>query len=287
MCVAAAIAGAAVVGAVGSNMAADKAAGAQESAANSANATQLQMYNQTRSDQAPWRGVGAEALNSLAGYYGLQPYSAQQADPQMQYGGAGLPTGFSGMLGDIYPNYPNSQTTAPQQAATPQAAPSGQDINKLVQNLPGYQFNFQQGQQAVDRNLAARGLLQSGAAGKALTEYGQGYASNAVQEYLNGLRSLSGVGQVSTQATGAAGANAANQIGSNDIYSGNAQASGYANSANAINSGLQGIVGAYGMYRNAAPAMPSFASDSSSSGGFGYNLNSASSPWSFSNLAGP
>lgn len=38
--------------------------------------------------------------------------------------------------------------------------------------------------------------------------------------------------------------NAANQVGSNDIYAGNAQASGYASQSNAINSGLSGLVGA-------------------------------------------
>lgn len=38
--------------------------------------------------------------------------------------------------------------------------------------------------------------------------------------------------------------NAANQIGSNQIYAGNAQATGYANQSNAINSGLSGLTGA-------------------------------------------
>jgi hypothetical protein len=120
--------------------------------------------------------------------------------------------------------------------------------NKLIQNLPGYQFNLQQGNQAVQRNLAANGLLDSGAAQKALTQYGQGSAMQASGQYLNGLQSLAGLGQSATAQTGAAGANAANQIGSNQIYAGNAQASGYANQSNAINSGLSGLSGIYGQY---------------------------------------
>ena len=195
-------AGAAIYGA----SQAGKAANAQAGAAQNASNTQLQMYNQTRQDQGPWRQAGGEALNALEGYYGLP-----------------------GADGKVDPN-------------------AGARDTKLIQNLPGYQFNLQQGNQAVQRDLAAKGLLDSGAAGKALTQYGQGYAMNASNQYLNGLQSLAGLGQTSTQATGAAGANAANQIGSNQIYAGNAQASGYANQSNAINQGLSGLSGIYSNY---------------------------------------
>src|SRR5437660_1539723 len=82
MCVAAAIAGAAVVGAGASIYSANKAAGAQESAANQASSTQLQMYNQSRADQAPWRQAGGQALNALSQWYGLGGVgSAGMGDP--------------------------------------------------------------------------------------------------------------------------------------------------------------------------------------------------------------
>lgn len=45
---------------------------------------------------------------------------------------------------------------------------------------PSYAWRFQQGQQAVERSLAAKGLLQSGNAAIELQQYGQGMAS---QEY--------------------------------------------------------------------------------------------------------
>jgi hypothetical protein len=125
---------------------------------------------------------------------------------------------------------------------------SATDYAKLIQGLPGYQFQMDQGNQAVQRDLAARGLLNSGAAGKALTQYGQGVASNYSNQYMNYLQSLAGLGQTATQATSAAGTNAANQVGANDIYAGNARASGYVGQANAINAGLSGLVGAYGQY---------------------------------------
>jgi hypothetical protein len=125
---------------------------------------------------------------------------------------------------------------------------AGAADTKLIQSLPGYQFNLQQGNQAVQRDLAAKGLLGSGAAGKALTQYGQGYAMNESNQYLNGLQSLAGLGQTSAGQTGQIGAYTGAQVGSNQIYAGNAQASGYANQSNAINQGLSGLVGAYGNY---------------------------------------
>lgn len=118
--------------------------------------------------------------------------------------------------------------------------------------MPGYQFQLQQGTQAVDRNLAAAGLLNSGAAGKALTQYGQGLAQNYGAQYVNGLQSLAGLGQTSVGQTGAIGANTANQVGANQIYAGNAGAAGQIGVGNAINSGLSGLVGAYGQYNTAA-----------------------------------
>jgi hypothetical protein len=61
---------------------------------------------------------------------------------------------------------------------------------------PSYQFRFQQGQQAAERSLAARGLLNSGNAAIELQQYGQGAAS---QEYgaqfsrmLQGLQGVEG-----------------------------------------------------------------------------------------------
>jgi len=63
--VATAIVGSAVVGAVGTSMAASKAANAQTNAANQAAATSLGMYNQTRSDLSRYRDVGQFASNRM------------------------------------------------------------------------------------------------------------------------------------------------------------------------------------------------------------------------------
>jgi|HubBroStandDraft_5_1064220.scaffolds.fasta_scaffold06178_1 hypothetical protein len=62
-----------------------------------------------------------------------------------------------------------------------------------VTSLPGYQFMFDQGQQAVSRQAAAGGFLNSGNEGTALTQYGQGFATNALTQQEQLLASLSGL----------------------------------------------------------------------------------------------
>ncbi len=71
MCIAGAIIGGAAIGAVASNSAAKKQAGAAKDAAG----MQMDQYNQTRADQADWRTAGS---NSLADIAKLQPQFQHQ-----------------------------------------------------------------------------------------------------------------------------------------------------------------------------------------------------------------
>lgn len=114
---------------------------------------------------------------------------------------------------------------------------------------PGYDFRLSEGEKGINRSLAARGGLFSGAAGKALSRYNQDFASNeygnAYNRYntnqgnkFNRLASLAGIGQSATNQVQQAGQNAANNISSNMIGSGNAQASGIMGIGNAISGGL-------------------------------------------------
>ena len=50
---------------------------------------------------------------------------------------------------------------------------------------PGYQFQLQQGEQALGRRMAAQGMNQSGAALKAAQEYGQGLAGTTYNDAYN------------------------------------------------------------------------------------------------------
>jgi len=61
-----------------------------------------------------------------------------------------------------------------------------------VTSLPGYKFNFDQGAQAVARQMAASGFLGSGNEATALTQYGQGYAMNTFNQQAQLLAGLAG-----------------------------------------------------------------------------------------------
>jgi hypothetical protein len=208
----------------------------QLDASREANALQERMFNQTRSDMEPWRATGANTLATLAGRLPALTGRFSQQD---------------------FANAPGRFTMADFQAD------------------PGYQFRLAEGEKAINRAGAARGLWDSGGTLKALTRYGQGLASdefgnaynrynqdfsNAYNRYnqdttneFNRLASLAGVGQTAAQQVGQAGQNFATQSGANTIagargagdamtQAANARASGYIGGANAITGGVgQGI----------------------------------------------
>lgn len=58
----------------------------------------------------------------------------------------------------------------------------------------GYNFQMQQGQQAIAGSQAAKGLLDSGSTGKALTTFGQGLADQSLNNYLTQTTGLANLG---------------------------------------------------------------------------------------------
>lgn len=125
--------------------------------------------------------------------------------------------------------------------------------NADFQADPGYQFRLDEGNKAIERSAAARGLNNSGGTLKALTRYGQDYASgefsNAYNRYnadrtsiFNRLAAISGIGQTAQNQIANQGTAVANSIGQTQQGMGNARASGYVGGANAFNSAIgQGI----------------------------------------------
>ena len=120
---------------------------------------------------------------------------------------------------------------AGQQALSNMQAP---DLEAL-QNDPGYQFRLQQGNQALDRQLAARGMGRSGAAMKAAQQYGQGLADQTYNDYFNRQGQLANMGY-----------NASSGLGS--IYSnlGNVQGAAELERMNQRNKMLSGLGGLFG-----------------------------------------
>lgn len=103
------------------------------------------------------------------------------------------------------------------------------------QQDPGYQFNLQQGQNAIQASAAARGLLGSTNTMAGLANYSQGLASNEFQNAYNRftqnqqqrygmLSGLAGIGQSANGQNMYAGMNYANQAGQDITGIGNANA---------------------------------------------------------------
>jgi hypothetical protein len=205
--------GSIVGGLIGARASRD-AASSQQQAAQQASDVQRQIFERQVELQAPFREAGLKGQNRLLELLGLG--------------------------GDVNaPGY--------GKYATAEFTPA------MFQADPGYAFRMSEGMKALERSAAARGGLLSGASMKGIQRYGQDLASqeytNAFNRFqamragtLNPLQSLSGGAQTSANVlTGAAGT-LGQQLGSNIIGAGNAQAAGQIGSANALMGGLgQGI----------------------------------------------
>jgi hypothetical protein len=136
-----------------------------------------------------------------------------------------------------------------------------------LENDPGFQFRLSEGEKGINRNLAARGGWDSGAALKALARYNQDFASNEFGDAFNRdaatkgriysfLSGTSNAGQAaaSTMASNAQGA--ANSMAGTSNAFGNSIAGLNAGAADDWSNGLQGAIGnaIYGYERNRTPA---------------------------------
>lgn len=114
----------------------------------------------------------------------------------------------------------------------------GYDTSDL-QNTPGYQFRMDEGMKAINSNASARGMRNSGATMKALTRYGQDYASNEYDKRFNRLSSIAGIGQNANALNAQTIQNYGNQMSSNEIGLGNAGASNAIAGANNMSNLIQ------------------------------------------------
>lgn len=146
-------------------------------------------------------------------------------------------------------------------------ASKGLSGGRFDTNNPAYQFQLKQGQQALDRSAAARGMGYSGAQMKAAQQFGQGLASQEYDkqyarasgefgDYYNRLAGLSQGGQQAAGSMAQAGGQYANNASNTFANLSNAQtsilgqqanarASGYAGRANALSSGLNNLTSLY------------------------------------------
>ena len=145
------------------------------------------------------------------------------------------------------PFYDVGVNALPELVAASKYTPFGM---QQFQQDPGYGFRLKEGQQALDRQAAARGGLISGGALKAAQRYGQDMGSqeytNAFNRYqteraarLQPLQSLTGFGQTTANTLGTAGSNMAGNVGAAYMNQG-------VNQGNALLAGQQARSSSYG-----------------------------------------
>lgn len=107
---------------------------------------------------------------------------------------------------------------------------------------PGYQFRLDEGQKALERSLAARGLSQSGAALKEAQKYGQNLANTTFNDAFT--RNLQEESQRYNMLSGQAGQGlgAAGQMANSYINDGNIKANARAASGNILTGTLSDIL---------------------------------------------
>jgi len=274
--VGAAIAASAVVGGVTSSM----AAGAQANAAGDAGALSLQaqmasideqrrQYNQTRTDLAPYRETGQNALSQYSALFGIgrgvaDPNTPEFIDQRYQTGTRGTGVyeqGQPAQVGDgdsgfeeveiMEPIYGTRQVKNPDYVRGDGLLSSDemQAARDRFKETPGYDFRMTEGIKALDRSAAARGSLKGGGYGRELQRYGQGIAADEFNNYANRLAGIAGMGQGATTTTATLGQQSANGIsntlmagaqqqGGALMAAGTARASGYAGVGNAVQGGL-------------------------------------------------
>ena len=245
--VATAVIGGAVVGAVGSSI----AAGQQADASQAATAAQQQMYQQTAANEAPYVQSGNMATAQLNYLLGIGPDPNTVQQPVNNYGGYGSGN-FTGMsagqgMGGGYATNGKSQSGVNTSMGGYGSLLTPFNASMMKQYDPGYQFQMQQGQQGVLNGDASSAGALSGAAQKDLMGFNQGYANSAYNNAFNQYQTqqgniyqrLGGMAQMgqsaaSNQATGAS--SFANGIGQSMTNTGNAQAGGTVGMANAASS---------------------------------------------------
>lgn len=251
-------------GSIVSGMMGSRAAGKQAKASRGATAEQRRQFDLIRQDTAPYRQVGQNALFEMSGMLGLGGQDDSRLN-MLRNRLAGTPQTVSGpgqeqMSWQQHPDrrgFAMLPTETTQQVANPEFQSLQDEIASLeaeigeggepfdVTQIPGYQFRFDQGINALNNSLAAGGDRFSGRAMKAAQRFGQGIASQEYGQHFNRLAGLAGTGQTAVGQSGTAGMQAAGNIGNAMMAGGRAQAQGLGS----INQAVQGGIGNYLAYQ--------------------------------------
>jgi hypothetical protein len=263
---------------------AERAADAQADSNNYAADVTYRMNRENIERLEPFRQFSMSAMSPLADLLGLD-YQAQQPQ-QPQNGGTqsfNPNTLYQQPDGSVRPGMPRGVTNGVRQPQTLEGylrgygaqggaaaslptgggapamqtggAPAADRPTALeaLQERPGYQFRFNEGQRMLDASAASRGMIQSGSAIKGALRYGQDYASNEYDKEISRLSAILSGGQYATQGQNASATQAGGTIANLAQDTGRARASAYqtqgqigANTTTSLANTLGGAVGYIG-----------------------------------------
>lgn len=122
----------------------------------------------TQGQTGSWTDTTGRQINDLSGYLGMKKQQAAGADF------SGYQSGVNTALND----QSNWNTMYRDLIRDP----------SKIQQTAGYQFALDQGNQAINRSAAAKGMLNSGNVLAELAKYGQGMASQNYQQQLGNVQ---------------------------------------------------------------------------------------------------
>jgi hypothetical protein len=185
--------GAALIGGSKAASAAKSAANTQAQSGQQALAQNQQFFDQTRSDLSPYRQVGADATGRLSDLMSSPQYNQ---GPEANY----MPTAYTPTVdyqaylrqnpdvAQYWANNPDERANygSPEGWAKAHYENHGMmegrqlpsAANFQFEQDPGYQFRLNEGNKAIGRATSTGALPSGGATLKALTRFGQDYASN-------------------------------------------------------------------------------------------------------------
>jgi len=301
--VATAIAGSALVGGIASSDASRRAANTQRDAANQVAGIQQGQWNDIQNNIRPYMHAGSGATDLLSRMLGIggssgpdisrANFDAQAylkanpdvaADPTWGADPYGHYQQFGQREGRAFTGYDMSNHGGGSGANDPAFGSLLRPFDAQTFNQykdPGYDFQLQQGQMALQNSQAAGSGVLSGAALKGLVGYNQGMASTAYgnafdryratqQDQFQRLSNVMGLGENAAVGTGNTGAGLAGTIGNTMMGGANASAAGAIGQANALSGAVGGIGQAYAL--NRLLGRPGAATGGSGNAGYDFGL---------------
>jgi hypothetical protein len=207
----------------------------------------------------PYRDAGYNALSALMDMAGLSrpPPSTTQPNATESAGSGefrleSIPGG-KGAMRRVPVGSGARKTTQPVGPGGDAPDMGGFAKYDWQKNNPGYAFRLEEGQRATENLLRSAGMLNSGKGLRAITRYGQDYASNEYDKAWGRLSAIAGLGGNAVTSGNQIIGNSANSIQQGYSNIGQAGAAGAVGSANAWSGAVNDAAVAFGDWLGKKP----------------------------------